>query len=109
MNKVLVSDHSIMISLDKGVKYIRCGFLDYTSTFNFAPKLTLNTFASVNTESWVTNCLCPYFHSGKYSTWCVTRSCFLPFPFSTWSSIFYKEHLLSMRTMYASFFLFGSP
>ncbi|VDP24128.1 unnamed protein product [Schistosoma margrebowiei] len=61
LDAVAVLHHSIVFNLEKGKKYVRCAFLDYNSAFDSIPRQRLlNKLISVNTDSWITNCLCSY-------------------------------------------------
>ncbi|CAH8500208.1 unnamed protein product [Schistosoma mattheei] len=61
LDAVAVLHHNIVFNLEKGKKYVRCAFLDYTSAFDSIPRQRLlNKLISVNTDSWITNWLCSY-------------------------------------------------
>ncbi|CAH8594088.1 unnamed protein product [Schistosoma intercalatum] len=61
LDAVAVLHHNIVFNLEKGSKYVRCAFLDYTSAFDSIPRQRLlNKLISVNTDSWITNWLCSY-------------------------------------------------
>nr|CAH8847516.1 unnamed protein product [Trichobilharzia regenti] len=69
--------HNIVSSLDKGAKFVRCAFLDYTAAFDSVPRdILLDKLAASQTECWAVNWLHSYFserkqytvYKGKYST-----------------------------------------
>ena len=61
LDAVAVLHHNIVFGLEKGKKYVRCAFLDFTSAFDSIPRhLLLNKLISVDTDSWITNWLCSY-------------------------------------------------
>nr|CAH8873838.1 unnamed protein product [Trichobilharzia regenti] len=62
LDAAAVFHHNIVSSLDKGAKYVRCTFLDYTSAFDSVPRgLLLNKLSLTQTESWAINWLHSYF------------------------------------------------
>ncbi|CAH8499907.1 unnamed protein product [Schistosoma guineensis] len=61
LDAVAVLHHNIVFNLEKGQKYVRCAFLDYTSAFDSIPRQCLiNKLISVNTDNWITSWLCSY-------------------------------------------------
>nr|CAH8863804.1 unnamed protein product [Trichobilharzia regenti] len=61
--------HNIASSLDKGAKFVRCAFLDYTSAFDSVPRdILLNKLAASQTECWAVNWLHSYFSDRKQYT-----------------------------------------
>ncbi|VDP06687.1 unnamed protein product [Schistosoma margrebowiei] len=76
LNAVNVLHHYIVFNLEKGKKYVRCAFLDYTSAFDSIPRQRLlNKLISVNTDSWITNWLCSI-SLWKGTVHCVWRKVF---------------------------------
>nr|CAH8864496.1 unnamed protein product [Trichobilharzia regenti] len=62
LDAAAVLHNSIVSSLDKDAKYVRCTFLDFTSAFDSVPRsLLLNKLSTTQTESWVTKWLHSYF------------------------------------------------
>ncbi|CAH8447583.1 unnamed protein product [Heterobilharzia americana] len=69
LDAATVLHHNIVSSLDKGVKYVRCAFLDYSSAFDSVPRpLLLNKLAIAHTDPWVTKWLHSYFSERKQYT-----------------------------------------
>ncbi|CAH8864775.1 unnamed protein product [Trichobilharzia szidati] len=69
LDAAAVLHNNIVSSLDKGAKYVRCTFLDFTSAFDSVPRcLLLNKLSLTKTESWVTNWLHSYFSNRKQYT-----------------------------------------
>ncbi|VDP04985.1 unnamed protein product [Schistosoma margrebowiei] len=69
LDALAVLHHNIVFNLEKGKKYVRCAFLDYSSAFDSIPRQRLiNKLISVNTDSWITNWLCSYLSGrGQYT------------------------------------------
>ncbi|CAH8849001.1 unnamed protein product [Trichobilharzia szidati] len=69
LDAAVVLYHNIVSSLDRGAKYVRCAFLDYTSAFDSVPRsLLLSKLAATQSESWINKWLYSYFSDRKQYT-----------------------------------------
>ncbi|CAH8658891.1 unnamed protein product [Schistosoma rodhaini] len=65
LDAVAVLHHNIVFGLEKGKKYVRCAFLDFTSAFDSIPRhLLLDKLINIDTDSWITNWL-RFYLSGR--------------------------------------------
>ena len=80
-----------IFSSDKVAKYVRCTFLDFTSTFKCVPRSLLqNKLSLMQTGSWGINWLHSYFsnrmqytvHKGRSSSALLTKAVLFPLVFS---------------------------
>ncbi|CAH8830126.1 unnamed protein product [Trichobilharzia szidati] len=68
LDAAVVLHHNIVSCLDKGAKFVRTAFLDYTAAFDSVPRtLSSGKMISAQTESWATRCL-SYFKDRKQHT-----------------------------------------
>nr|CAH8866336.1 unnamed protein product [Trichobilharzia regenti] len=69
LDAAIVLHHNIVSCLDKGAKFVRTAFLDYTAAFDSVPRtLLLGKMNSAQTESWATRWLSSYFKDRKQHT-----------------------------------------
>nr|CAH8873648.1 unnamed protein product [Trichobilharzia regenti] len=83
LDAAVVLYHNVVSCLDKGAKYVRSAFLDYTSAFDSVPRgLLLNKLSLTQTGSWAKSWLHSYFsdrmqyavYNGKSSSTSLTKS-----------------------------------
>ncbi|CAH8827539.1 unnamed protein product [Trichobilharzia szidati] len=83
LDAAVVLYHNVVSCLDKGAKYVRGAFLDYTSAFDSVPRgLLLNKLSLTHTASWAKSWLHSYFsdrmqytaYNGKSSSALLTKA-----------------------------------